>query len=265
VTSGTGFETVNAILQGLKGGNKGGNLSLEFNDSLSSGGIRGNGLRPVLWREGRVRRGAEKMSIAGLARARLARENGGQGAGGLVARFVRGGAGGQAFKGGLNGGEVVEAVETVSTAAEFARGLGSAEHQKAQNGGLVAAKIEDRADPMFVLGNTGVSHRSDEVEVFKGMDGLADLFFGEIEHRVATGSLIARVKQSVEREGIVLWRGDLFFDERAENAELMGREMHSDKVATDQGPAGVTDNEEAICRRTNYYSSVKIRCGGAVL
>ena len=153
------------------------------------------------------------MSIAGLARARLARENGGQGAGGLVAGFVRVGAGGQALKGGLDGGEVVEAVETVGTAAEFARSLRSAKHEKAEDGGLVTAKVEDGADPMLVLGNAGVADRSDEAEVFKRMDGLANLFFGEIKDRVATGSLIARVKQSVEREGIVLWRGDLFLDE----------------------------------------------------
>jgi hypothetical protein len=166
------------------------------------------------------------MSIAGLARARLARENGGQWAGGLVARLVCGGPGRQALKGGLDRGQVVEAVETVSTAAKFTRGLGSPEHKEAKNRCLVAAKIQDGADPMLVLGNPRVADRSDEAQVFKRMERLADLFFGEIKDRVATGSLIARVKQSVEREGIVLWRGDLFLDEGAENAELMGREMH---------------------------------------
>ena len=120
-----------------------------------------------------------------------------------------------------------------------------------KNGGLVAAKIEHGANPMFVLGNAGVSHRSDEVEVFKGMDGLPDLFFGEIKDRVPAGALVARVKQSVKREGIVLRRRDLFFDERAENAELMGREMHRYKVATSKGPAGETDNEETI-KGTSY-------------
>jgi hypothetical protein len=51
VTSGTGFETVNAILQGLHGGNKRGNLSLELNDSLRSGGIAGAGVGPLLLQE----------------------------------------------------------------------------------------------------------------------------------------------------------------------------------------------------------------------
>jgi len=48
VTSGTGFETVNAILQGLKGGDKGGDLSLELNDSLGGRGAGGAGFGPVL-------------------------------------------------------------------------------------------------------------------------------------------------------------------------------------------------------------------------
>jgi hypothetical protein len=48
--SGTGFETVNAILQGLKRGDKGGDLGLELNDSLGGGGIGGAGFGSVvLW------------------------------------------------------------------------------------------------------------------------------------------------------------------------------------------------------------------------
>jgi hypothetical protein len=189
------------------------------------------------------------MGIAGLARARLAREDGDKGAG-LIDCFVGGGAGGQALEGGLDGGKVVEVVEAVGAAAEFARGLGAAEHKEAEKGSLVAAKIEDCADSMLVLGDAGgwfseaVADRGDEGEVFKRVECLADLFFGEIEHRVAAGALIARVKQGVEGEGIVLWRGDLFFDERAEDAELMGREVHGYKVATVEGAVGRTDNEE---------------------
>ena len=120
------------------------------------------------------------MSIAGLARPRLAREHDGKGADGLITGFVGGGAGGKALEGGLDGGEVVEGVETVGAAAEFAGGLGAAEHKEAEDGGLVAAKIEDGTDPMLVLGDAGVADRGNEGEVFKGMEGLANLFFSEI-------------------------------------------------------------------------------------
>jgi hypothetical protein len=144
----------------------------------------------------------------------------------------------------LNGGEVVEGVETIGAAAEFAWGLGAAEHEEAEDGGLVAAKIENGADSMLVLGDAGIADRGDEGEVFKGMEGLAGFFFSEVEHRVSAGALVARVKQRVEGEGVVLWRGDLFFDERAEDAELGGIKVHGYKVATGEGAVGRDDNEE---------------------
>jgi hypothetical protein len=114
--------------------------------------------------------------------------------------------------------------------------LRTAEHKEAEDSSLVAAKIEDGADAMFVLGDASgwfseaVADRGDEGEVFKRMEGLTNLFFREIEDRVAAGALVAGVKQGVEGEGVVLWRGDLFLDERAEDAELMGREMHGLRV-----------------------------------
>jgi hypothetical protein len=184
------------------------------------------------------------MGIAGLARARLTGEDGGKGAGGLIAGFVIDGAGGQALESGLNGGEVVEGVETIGAAAEFTGGLRSAEYEEAEDGRLVPTKIENGADSMLVLGDAGIADRGDEGEVFKGMEGLADFFFSEVEHRVSAGALVARVKQRVEGEGVVLWRGDLFFDERAEDAELGGIKVHGYKVATGEGAVRRADNEE---------------------
>jgi len=55
---------------------------------------------------------------------------------------------------------------------------------------------------------------------------LTNLFFGEIEDGITAGALIARVDQSIEGERIVLRRGDLFFNEGAEDAELDGVELH---------------------------------------
>ena len=79
---------------------------------------------------------------------------------------------------------------------------------------------------MLVLGDAGVVDRSCEGEVFESVECLADVFFGELEDGVAAGALVAGVDESVEREGIVLGGGDLFFDEGAEDAELDGVELH---------------------------------------
>ena len=62
------------------------------------------------------------------------------------------------------------------------------------------------------------------------MERLADFVFGEIEYRVAAGSLVACVDQCVQREGVVLRGGDLFFDEGAEDADLDGVELHIYRV-----------------------------------
>ena len=71
--SGIGLETVNAMAQGLKLGGKSGDLSLELKDSLSGRGIGSSCLGPIVLRARQVRRRAEEMCIAGLARARLTR------------------------------------------------------------------------------------------------------------------------------------------------------------------------------------------------
>jgi hypothetical protein len=172
------------------------------------------------------------MGIAGLTRARLAREDDSKGAGGLVAGFVDRGASGQTLEGGLDGCEIIEGVETVGAAAEFAWGLRAAEHEKTEDSGLVAAEIEDSPDPVLVLGDASIADGGDEGKVLERVEGLADLVFGEIEHRVAAGTLVARIQQRVEREGIVLGGGDLLFDKGAQDAELVGGELHGYKGAT---------------------------------
>jgi hypothetical protein len=176
---------------------------------------------------------SKQVGVAGLAGAGLAGKDCGERDGGLAvglcADFV-GSAGGQALKCGLNGGEVVEGEEAVGATAKLARGLRAAEHKETKDGSLVAAEVENGADAVLVLGDTAVADRGGEGEVFERVEGLADLVFGEVEHRVAAGTLVARVDEGIEGEGIVLRRGDLFFNEGAEDAELDGIELHVYKV-----------------------------------
>ena len=177
-------------------------------------------------RKREVRRGAEKMGIPSFAGAGLAWENGSEGAGGLVVGFICVCAARQALECGLHSAKVFEGVETVGATAQFARSLRAAQHEQAEHSRLIAAKVEDGADPVLVLGNPGIADRSDEPEIFEGMEGLAKVFFGQVENGVATGALVARVKESIERKRIVLWRGDLFFNERPQDAELREIKLH---------------------------------------
>jgi ornithine cyclodeaminase/alanine dehydrogenase-like protein (mu-crystallin family) len=175
------------------------------------------------------------MGIAGFAGAGLAGEDGGEGASGRAAclgaaGFFGGATGGEALKRGLDGGQIVEGVEAVGAAAEFSRSLGAAKHEEAEDGGLVTAEVENGADSMLVFGDAGVADSGDQGEIFKGVEGLANLLLGKIEDGIATGALVARVDQGVEREWIVLRRGYLFFDEGAEDTELVSRELHDFRV-----------------------------------
>jgi hypothetical protein len=165
------------------------------------------------------------MGVAGFAGAGLAGQDGGEGAGGGgvgVGGIGFAGAGGEAIEGGDDGGEIVKGEHAVGAGAELAGGLGTAQEEEAEESGLVAAEVEDGADAVLVLGDPGVADGGDEGEVFEGVEGLADVFFGEVEDRVAAGALVAGGDQGVQRERVVLRRGDLFFDERAEHAELDG-------------------------------------------
>ena len=165
------------------------------------------------------------MGVSGFAGSRLAGENRCKRAS-FATGWVSRGAVCEAFDGGLDGGEVVERIKAVGAAAQFPGGLGTAEHQKTEDGCLVAAKVENGADAVLVFGDAGIANRGNESEIFKGVEGLADFFFGEIQDRVAAGALIAGVEQGVEGERVVFGRGDLFFDKGAEDAELNGVEMH---------------------------------------
>src|SRR5271154_2192658 len=106
------------------------------------------------------------MGVTGLAGAGLTGKDGGEGAG-FVARCVTGGEGREAFEGGLDGGEIVEGGETVGAAAEFAGSLGTAEHEEAKDGGLVAAEVKNGADAVLVLGDAGITDRRDESEILE--------------------------------------------------------------------------------------------------
>ena len=103
---------------------------------------------------------SEEVRVTSLAGAGLAGEDGGEGAGRGFACLGGGGAGGETLERGLDRSEVVEGVEAVGAAAEFAWGLGAAEHEETEDGGLVAAEIEDSADAVLVLGDARVADRA---------------------------------------------------------------------------------------------------------
>jgi hypothetical protein len=183
---------------------------------------------------------SEQMGISSFAGAGLSGKDGSEWAG-FVAGCIAGSPSCQAFERGLDRGKVVEGVESVGATAEFAGGLRATEEEKAEDSGFVAAEIKDGADAVLVLRDAGVADRRDEGEVFERVEGLADVFFLEVEHGVAAGALVRGVDQGVEGERVVLGGGDFLFDKGAENAELDSVKMHVYKGAIAQGSGGTDE------------------------
>ena len=161
-----------------------------------------------------LRLAAEQMHVAGFAGSGLPRQKQDE------RTVCLGIAAGEPLEGGLDGGEIVEGEEAVGAAAEFAGGLWAAEQKEAKDSGLVAAEIKNGAGAMLELGDAALTDRGGQLVSFKGVESLADLLLVEIEDGVAAGALVAGVQQGVEGEWVALGGGDLFFDQRAEDALL---------------------------------------------
>ena len=105
------------------------------------------------WERG-VDRAAEEMGVARLASAGLAGKHDGERTSGFRSLGIGGGgAVGEALQGGVDGGEVVEGVQAVGAGSELAGSLRAAKKQEAEDGGLVAAEVEDGAGAVLVLGD----------------------------------------------------------------------------------------------------------------
>jgi len=118
--------------------------------------------------------------------------------------------------------EGFEAEHAFGAGAEFAGSLWAAEEKHAQDSDLAAVEIENFLQTMFVLSDAAVGAAGRTGETFFLQRGkcVTHGVFLEGHYRVAIVFLVARVYQSVERERIVVGRGDVFFDERAENANF---------------------------------------------
>jgi len=110
------------------------------------------------------------------------------------------------------------------TDAEFARSLRAAEHEHAENGGFAASEIEDFLNAVLVLRDAALcsADGTGKLLVFEAVESLAHFGFVQMHFRIAIIFLIAGVDQRVEGERVVLGRGRLFFNKRAEDAGFHG-------------------------------------------
>ena len=158
------------------------------------------------------------MHVAGFLGAGLAWKDRRQG------RFALG----QAVERGDDVIEGFEVVHAVGAAAEFAGSLRSAEQEDADDGDFAAVEVEDFLQAVLVFGDAavGAAGGAGQALFLQRGEGVANSGFVEGHHRVAIVFLVAGVDQGVERERVVVGRGDVFFDQGAEDAGFDFGEDH---------------------------------------
>jgi hypothetical protein len=195
---------------------KGCEAVFEVGDALGDCGSDGGGCGCCGWSDWGFGDGAtEEVHPADFAGARLALQKDDE-------WFF---AGREAFEGGDDGGVVVEGVHALGAGAKFSGRLRAAEEKRAEDGNLVAAEVEYVADAVLELGDAGRGVGANEAEAFEIEERGADVGFGKPGDGLAVVFLVTGVESGVERERVVLGRGDLFFDERAEHAGFGGGEV----------------------------------------
>ena len=118
---------------------------------------------------------------------------------------------GQPVQRALHGFQIVELVEPLGAAAQFAHGLRPAQHQHAHHGRLAAAQVELLGEPLRVLGHAAVAAgdpQGQPLACASPSSASSTVVFVVVHHRVAVGFLVAGVHQGVQRERVVIraWR-----------------------------------------------------------
>ena len=116
--------------------------------------------------------------------------------------------------------ERVEVIHPLRATAEFAGSLRTAEQQHTHDGDFAAVEVEDLLQAVLVFRDAavGAARGAGHALLLQGHQRFADSAFVQRHHRVAVVLLVAGVDQSIERQRVVIGRGDVFFDQGAQDA-----------------------------------------------
>ena len=115
--------------------------------------------------------------------------------------------------------QILEGMHALGAASEFSGRLRATEQKFAEDGGFRAGEVESVGKPMLVFGDAAVAASgADENLLAERTQRAADGIFIEGHDRIAIRFLIAGVEEGVQRERVVFWRGDFFFDEGGQYA-----------------------------------------------
>ena len=111
-------------------------------------------------------------------------------------------------------------MEPVAPAAQFARRLRAAEQKEREERFLAAAEVPEDVDVVVVADRPPAHHPPDELLVLQPVECALHLDVAQLHHRIAVRLLIRRGDERIQRQRVVLRRGELLLHQRAEDADL---------------------------------------------
>ena len=193
------------------------------------------------------RRAAQQVRPAALARAGQACELHHQCAGRAL---------GQLVEEALDRGDVGEVVHAVAGDAQLARGLRAAQHQHSEQDHRLRGNAQHAVDVVLVAPGAAAAGLGHQAVALEAVDRSLHLRLAELEHRVATGLLVAARHQRVERQRIAVGHGALLFGQHAEDA---GFDKGQDGQRSGHGSAGKRRGTGFRAKRPRVWARARAR------
>src|SRR6185295_18144665 len=129
----------------------------------------------------------------------------------------------------MHGGDVGKVVKTLSPLLQLSRRLWAAQHEHGEDRSLRLVEPERIVQQVAVLAGAAASPAGEPgpAAQSEAAQALDDRGLVVVDDRIAVGRLIAGEAQGVEREGVLIWRDPLLFDQAAEDADLDGVGLHA--------------------------------------
>lgn len=139
---------------------------------------------------------------------------------------------GEAVEGRVDLGEVRERVQPRCALVQLARRLRPAQHQHAEHGDLVVGEAERLVEELSILRcpAPGAACKPRPAATCEPLECLVDLAFAVGNDGIPIRRLVAGQAQSVQREGVLIRRRSLFFEQGTEHSQLYGIRVHGRSV-----------------------------------
>src|SRR5258708_29257456 len=114
----------------------------------------------------------------------------------------------------------VEAVQAIAASAELAGSLRAAQEEEREHGLRRALELPARIEVVIPPHGPAAEDLPDQLLILQAVEGALNLALPQLHHRLAIRLLVRGRDERVEREGVVLCRGQRLFDQATHHPTL---------------------------------------------